>query len=44
MNKIIKTFQKVIEGWGLLEILLFFIFIPFSLVYVGFRFVQEWEE
>ena len=44
MNKALKTFQKVIKDWWILEIVLFVIFIPFSLIYVGFRLVQEWEE
>ena len=42
-DKIIITFQKVIKGWDLLEIILCVIFVPFSLIYILFRMAQEWE-
>lgn len=42
--RIISAFKKVIKDWGILEILLVVAFTPFSLIYMGFRFIQEWEQ
>lgn len=44
MNKIIKTFQRVIKDWSLFELILVVIFFPFSLLYILLRLIQEWEQ
>lgn len=43
MNKIIKTLQRVIKDWSLFELILVVIFLPFSLLYILLRLIQEWE-
>ena len=42
--KALKTLQKVIKGWEVFEIVCTVIFFPWSLIYIAFRMVQEWDE
>jgi len=42
-DKLFRTFQKVIQEWDILCIIGATLFFPWSLIYVGFRVVQEWE-
>jgi len=43
MNKIISTLQRVIKDWGVTSVILFVLLFPLSLIYIAFRFLQEWE-
>jgi hypothetical protein len=43
MDKVIEAFKKVIEDWGVLEVIFTVIFFPWSLLYIGFRLIQEYE-
>lgn len=43
MNKVLQTFKKVVGNWGALELVLAVILLPWSLLYMGLRMVQEWE-
>jgi len=42
MNKLIRTVQKVVEDWGIVEIILVVVLFPWSLAYIALRIVQEW--
>ena len=39
----IKALKKVIKDWGIFELLLVVIFVPFSFIYIILRVLQEWE-
>jgi len=42
MDKFIKVFQKVIMGWDFVELFFCIVLFPWSLLYIGFRMIQEW--
>jgi len=43
MNKIMKTLKKVVQDWDIGCIILAALFIPLTFIYIGIRFIQEWE-
>lgn len=47
LDKLFRTIRKIVMKWDGVElfiaILLTFVFLPWSLIYWGFRIVQEWE-
>lgn len=44
MDKLIKALKRVVEDWGIIEIILFAIFVPWSFFYLGLRIVQEFDK
>ena len=42
-DKVIKSFQAVVCNWDLIEIVIFIILAPWSLLYLAFRMLQEYE-
>jgi hypothetical protein len=42
-GSLIKALQKVIKDWDIIELLLMVGFFPWSLIYLVFRVLQEWE-
>jgi len=42
-NKTLKALHSVVDDWEFIEIILFILFIPISLVYLGIRVFQEIE-
>jgi hypothetical protein len=44
VREIVKTFQTVIKDWTIVELFFATILFPYSIIYVGFRMIQVWEE
>lgn len=42
MDELTKALKRVVEDWGIVEIVLFVMFFPFSLLYVLVRYIQEY--
>lgn len=43
MDKEMEALKRVISDWGVFEVILVIIFFPWSLLYIGFRLIQEYE-
>ena len=43
LDQFMKTLKYVIRNWGIIELLIVAVFFPWSLVYIGFRMIQEWK-
>jgi hypothetical protein len=41
IEEFIRTLQRVIQDWGIFELFMVIIFLPFSLLYIAFRMIQE---
>lgn len=42
MSKEMDALKRVVEDWGVIEIVLLVMFFPFSLLYVLVRYIQEY--
>ena len=44
MDELMRALKRVVEDWGVCEILLFVVFIPWSFLYLGLRLIQEFDK
>jgi hypothetical protein len=43
-DKFMKALRRVVEDWDIFNLFLVVIFLPYSLFYIAFRIVQEWDK
>lgn len=43
LDKLFITLQKVVKDWDVFILIVAVICFPWSLVYIGFRIIQEWD-